>query len=973
MQPEELYQRFPNLKPISGAPPLFTLNGVGLTIYGHRDSDAETRTYVKTHCMVIFFVPVLALGAYRVAKDPDGSGWYFIGKEPLSRFAKLANLAVLFIIFGLIGSGLLEGYRNDPSRRAAKDLAAAEQLFNQEAWPQAANAYIQAHQEFGDRHQVAETARNKFKHLLTVLPTLAPAKAIPVYELLLDQPTLVDRTVIVGQVLALSKQLKDQDPGAAYQLLGHLGVIRVGDENVAALQHDLLLRWHEKEPTALKPALELALEAEQAGDKSRCRELLVAAETNLGDSEGARMLAQIYLEEGANEAAFPLLGQYVTPRLKAAQNAAAEYETAWNTFVEREIDALQRGSASQAFYHRWEKADEATQQQMIEQHLATQSEKNTRVLAARRKVEEANEIVPLALELGAMQLEAAKSEQGEKRTEMLKKAEQTLVSIGGFVGEDDYYRMYLGQVKYRLGHETEGRAILESVLSNSQRDDKILLNMAVTVRELGDIAWARSLAEEAYQGAQIKSMAYAAAHFRSVIAPDLDDTLHWLSLSDPKNPQVVISLNQAEGQRAAEAGDIKKARSFFKKALAGYGSRQDSSEALNNQALLWNRLFRLDGDLTALEKGAEMMEKAVSLNPTNSILMLNAASTSMDLGVARLLAEQIDLSAVEGSAALSDLYFLVKNPAELAGLRDKVRASAEINRAVQLYERAMMLAPKNSMSYDELDSYFLFLNDGENLIRVQRSAAEAVIDVSDGRAYVEEVLASGLSESHKTMMNQRVVFYEKALATPHPDKPLTQVYARCGLASSEEGRLVFLGDGNAGRVLTEVAAAHARQPCLATLQRLRSAHLFAAHRRLLANAPEYAAMTKQSGDLVDTRTLVCALLASKHPLADTLAADPDIAKASALEERLCREWPEFASWSSWALLQRTGSTLATKIQTDLAQDGGRAAHEALAAQLLPTHPEHVMRAYLAAQAGGADRGAAVLSAARAQDIKVPIL
>jgi hypothetical protein len=73
----DLSERFPDLRPIRSVPSLFTVNGIGLTIYGARDRDAETDSYVKTHCFCFVFLPVFSLGAYRVIAAPgaDGTSW----------------------------------------------------------------------------------------------------------------------------------------------------------------------------------------------------------------------------------------------------------------------------------------------------------------------------------------------------------------------------------------------------------------------------------------------------------------------------------------------------------------------------------------------------------------------------------------------------------------------------------------------------------------------------------------------------------------------------------------------------------------------------------------------------------------------------------------------------------------------------------------------------------------------------------
>jgi hypothetical protein len=72
-----LKDRFPDMTPLSSPPVLFTMDGVGTTVYGHRDYDTKTQTYVKTMYFCVVFIPVVALRAYRVADAENG--WYSWG------------------------------------------------------------------------------------------------------------------------------------------------------------------------------------------------------------------------------------------------------------------------------------------------------------------------------------------------------------------------------------------------------------------------------------------------------------------------------------------------------------------------------------------------------------------------------------------------------------------------------------------------------------------------------------------------------------------------------------------------------------------------------------------------------------------------------------------------------------------------------------------------------------------------------
>jgi hypothetical protein len=103
LTPQSPFQsRFPDLVP-SQPPVLFTFNGLGTMMYGSRDWDDATRTYVSSACLVVFFVPIFVIGSYRVADAPaqgwlDRGGWHVLGSVPLSPLAKAWNWIMLAVI-----------------------------------------------------------------------------------------------------------------------------------------------------------------------------------------------------------------------------------------------------------------------------------------------------------------------------------------------------------------------------------------------------------------------------------------------------------------------------------------------------------------------------------------------------------------------------------------------------------------------------------------------------------------------------------------------------------------------------------------------------------------------------------------------------------------------------------------------------------------------------------------------------------
>lgn len=90
------------LKPLRGAPWLFTLNGMGATVYGE-DERGPDGAYVKTHWLVFFFVPIFPLGAYLVADGEVGRSWRFFGRVP---FGPLTWAWNRLVVLGVIGAAL---------------------------------------------------------------------------------------------------------------------------------------------------------------------------------------------------------------------------------------------------------------------------------------------------------------------------------------------------------------------------------------------------------------------------------------------------------------------------------------------------------------------------------------------------------------------------------------------------------------------------------------------------------------------------------------------------------------------------------------------------------------------------------------------------------------------------------------------------------------------------------------------------
>ena len=103
----EQHAAYEGMRQIDAPPGLRTVNGFGTMLYGNRDHDARTDTYVATLYFCALFIPVIPLACYRVRSA--GSGWQFLGKVRFGKVQKwqlgvLAAALFIWIVTSALGS-----------------------------------------------------------------------------------------------------------------------------------------------------------------------------------------------------------------------------------------------------------------------------------------------------------------------------------------------------------------------------------------------------------------------------------------------------------------------------------------------------------------------------------------------------------------------------------------------------------------------------------------------------------------------------------------------------------------------------------------------------------------------------------------------------------------------------------------------------------------------------------------------------
>jgi hypothetical protein len=177
------------MRPVRSAPWLFNVHGVGCGLYNERDRDPPTGTVVKTHCLCLIFVPILALGAYRVY--PRGTGWTLIGKVPLSRFARWWN--VLFVLGVAAWIGLAVWSEED---RAASLLERGDRAVAAGRLLEASRIYAKVARDHSDR--AAEACQRSVEIIKRPeLNHMPPGRVAQIFDNVMSMPLSDEQLQVV--------------------------------------------------------------------------------------------------------------------------------------------------------------------------------------------------------------------------------------------------------------------------------------------------------------------------------------------------------------------------------------------------------------------------------------------------------------------------------------------------------------------------------------------------------------------------------------------------------------------------------------------------------------------------------------------------------------------------------------------------------------------------------------------------------
>ncbi|MCG8589511.1 MAG: hypothetical protein MJE66_09490 [Proteobacteria bacterium] len=967
------FSQFSDMKPVDRAPSLGGINGIGFRLYGSRDEDAATSSYVATYFFTFVFLPVLALAAYRVARTTEGE--YILGKVPLSGLAKGWNALVVLSLFAAVGGGSWNAYTGSPEYAARQALHQAVEAEEEGEVGLAAAGYASV-VEGGTNYGVE--AKERLGDLLDParLRAAQPQQAAGVVAHAFRVRTLHPRfaPALVAEAWSLLEDLKRDQPAAAKRILDALAPHEPDKEKVATLSLSLLHRIVEIDPENVPAAVELALHYEAKGDFERSQEILEPRAERLGDTEGARLLGQLYAHQGRVDESHALLLPYTQKRLEAFHQAEAAYDQAIEALWDGMIRELEAGRAPAEFYAKYDRSTEVEQAQMVDEYFAVKRDKSALIQQRLEAYRRAGEIVPVALDLGMVMVQRAPSiTDPEARRHELEAAEKIFLAIQGAASESDQYRLYLGQVYYWLGRGEEGHALFDELLVARKRSPKALYEVAVALREVGAKSESRALVEEAYGATVDQEMRYGFAQYLSVLATDREDRIAWLEKSDPKAPDVQAELAEQRGHEAMRLNQRQAAARHYRESIDLRNKLHPDAPTLNNTALVYFALYRATGERPHFREGLQKMEAALELRPGNSILLYNLAEQLIVDASFDVIGKSLDLRRLRMEGSVDLLHFLHYDGVQQAALAAKLRAHPSMKKALSHLGKVMVLAPKSGSAYSAARGVHGFTRSQDEMADLWQRLQGVELDLNDDLTGYRAQTSGERAAYQKESLEKRIESQREKLAQLPAKAVRTRAVAEGSLVMAELG-LYELGEPvNLQQVVKRAGASFRRAPSHAMANVYEEALAWAVVAEWASRSSHVKRLAADYTRTMMATTMLAVALA-ENPEERTWALSLPAAKQLvALQKDVAVRYPSRQRGTAWAILRHADPELAAELAKRSRND---AVYPLLKQVDLVLWPYRTSVAYAEywrrLQSGEARHGLAALQAAQAMGTKLVI-
>ncbi len=896
-----LARKFPNLKP-KNPPLLGRINGCGFSMFGKRDTDIETGTYIKSYGITFLWIPLLTLSAYRVA-DADRGGWYFLGKEKLSSGSKILNLAVLALIVISI-LGIKDSVKkSSPEYRAQQTLNEAGELAANGRYNEAAEIYLRV--AYNDTNLSLQAAKKIPETLLAGLKSENDSVKIDSLRILTKshRSTYYDRKELPDPYEKGIKFAADyiaENPDLALEtieIVKPVAGVRTEHENIYISIYNQQIAAGGKQAIAARK--NLALLAEASGNSEAVLQTLEPIADSLDSAELHRVYGQALADFGQYSEAIPHLETFTAGMVDDWKKAIVESDKLYQKAYEQEFEKLDSGAAPESFYTMYESADEDTQSQMVDNYLRQKIIANGNYIRAGRMMDKYANLTPSIMTLGIAYLRnGQQAESDEARDTSLAKAEESFLSLRDVASESTDYQFFLGQVYYWLNKPAEGKKLFDTIIANNPDDGGIYYTLAQTLREVGETEQALELAKLAHEKASDEETKNNAASLCATMSADTDEKIEWLEKTDLTVPSNKSSLLSARADQAYSEGDTKEAVKLYRQSLQAAPSDLNDAVILNNRALVHSTIYRLTGDMNDLNKSVEYLEKATALNPNNSILCANTASALYNAAIREVLLIKHSSKFVQLLGNDAYLRTLYDNEEGREQVIAKLNASSHFKKAVKLYEKATILAPQDLENYSMLFTTYSLVGDYDHLAKIVKQLERAQVDTTSNQEDWEQSMHK---EDDKEALENLAKYAEFSARLREQLPEESKVYLDATILDNEINSFTTAVPENLTARRQALEKSLESNPCSQLRSTVTAALSLEAYLAAKEASPEFATWAEPAERSLGTIQLLLLGIHSTHEFSDLVRDLPEVQKFANYAMDYYDRFPKTRDLVEWAI------------------------------------------------------------------------
>ncbi len=194
------------------------------------------------------------------------------------------------------------------------------------------------------------------------------------------------------------------------------------------------------------------------------------------------------------------------------------------------------------------------------------------------------------------------------------------------------------------------------------------------------------------------------------------------------DPIVRAELIGTHANRALQDGRDEEAGELLRQTLSIYDKLPEDAVALNNGERFHFDLYGLTHEREQFQRWFDKLERAIALQPSNRIVLGNAAPRMAAVAVRDLIGSAIDLKVLKRFPGIDLLPHLYADQASMEGFIARLRVDPYCVKARAYAEKLTVLAPREAGSYRLLERLYSWTRDLEGLRGLWRKLKTVEVD-----------------------------------------------------------------------------------------------------------------------------------------------------------------------------------------------------------------------------------------------------